>query len=313
MVTYSRNRHSLIGTRVLYWIIDQLQKLRLEYKGQATQDLFGKVEVHLNVAEIATGTHTAEVWKALKNELMVKPVKYKYKDTDDKEVAVETVIISGLKAKKGSGIISASIADYAIKYLIDFHNGYTEYQKSIALSMPSVFSQHLYELCCRWKDTGVCYLTLVEFKEIMNCTDKFERFSQLKDRVIDKAVKDINKISEWHVRYILGYNNEKKQRGRKLVTHITFFIEPKVTDKQYYYKDYVIVYNFLYSVYCNDSALKVTDWLMNNQEIVAASNVLSRVQDDVTKGKVKKHGLWNYVTAILHDLKVPADVLPARK
>ena len=93
-------------------------------------------------------------------------------------------------------------------YLIQLKNHYTEYTLDEILSMKSIFAIRIFELIqskIMYKTIPQCGLeitiTIQEIRECCNCEDKYEKFSHLKEKVIDKAVDEINKVTLYNLTY----------------------------------------------------------------------------------------------------------------
>jgi plasmid replication initiation protein len=90
-------------------------------------------------------------------------------------------------------------------FLIDLKSNYTQYSLVYALRFSSSYSNRIYELCLkRLKETKRNHisfeLTVDLFKEFLGIPDKYKQFSSLRQRVIDMAVPEINKITDIRVR-----------------------------------------------------------------------------------------------------------------
>lgn len=109
-------------------------------------------------------------------------------------------------------------------YLLQLKNHYTQYTLDEILAMKSIYAIRIFELIqskIMHKTIPGCglevTLTIQEIRECCNCEDKFEKFSHLKEKVIDKAVEEINTVTLYH----LGYEYVKTG---KTVTAIKFII-----------------------------------------------------------------------------------------
>ena len=67
----------------------------------------------------------------------------------------------------------------------------------------------------KWS-TGLTILSIDELRRVFNVEDKYPRFAELKRRVIEAAVKEVNLNSPKHIEV------EYQKRGRK-ITHVKFF------------------------------------------------------------------------------------------
>jgi plasmid replication initiation protein len=145
----------------------------------------------------------------------------------------------------------------------------------------------------------------------MNYEDKLKQIVELKRRVIEQAVKDINELSELHVSYQFAKGRRIGQVPAKVERVKFFIVDTKAANRQYYFEDYKVVFNVVAGVYDESTAMGVADWFMDNKRIVAASERLAEVRRDMREGVIKKHGAHNYMLAVLEGFGVLAALLPA--
>jgi plasmid replication initiation protein len=69
---------------------------------------------------------------------------------------------------------------------------FTMYLKRLALSLSSIYALRFYEIIKRYEKHDGFYLTVDEIREIFNLEDKYDRFSDLRRRVIETAKKEID-------------------------------------------------------------------------------------------------------------------------
>jgi plasmid replication initiation protein len=113
-----------------------------------------------------------------------------------------------------------------IPYLSQLKGSFTRYELKHIGNMTSTYGIRLYELLMQWKGTGKREIEIEWLKKQFELDASYERMDNLKRRVIDPAVKDINKHSNYAVSW------EQRKTGRK-VTHLTFsfYEKPPETEK----------------------------------------------------------------------------------
>ncbi|MCC2548948.1 replication initiation protein [Hymenobacter sp. BT175] len=127
---------------------------------------------------------------------------------------------------KGQGIIEFDLTRHVLPFLFDLKNNFTSYELAAALRLTSKYAKRVYQLCSQWKDIGETKkYDLQDFKRMLGLldekgNDKTERVSDLKSKVLDIAVKQINEHTELHVSYTL----EKKGKAFK---NIVFTVKPQ--------------------------------------------------------------------------------------
>ena len=98
-------------------------------------------------------------------------------------------------------------------------------------SFKSQYAGQLYKHIHSWRDKGFLKLTIKDLKDFLGVpdTNSYKRMDNLKKKVINVAVNEINKISEVELRY------EQEKKGR-VITHFIFIWnikkeEPKIKKK----------------------------------------------------------------------------------
>ena len=125
--------------------------------------------------------------------------------------------------KKGIGFI-AQMNPLLKPFLLNLQEKYTQYQLDSILAMKSVYAIRIFELIMKEsimkyipKEGTSILLTIQEIREACSCEDKFERISNFKEKVLDVAVKEIERTTM----YTLSYDCVKS--GRHIYA-VRFFI-----------------------------------------------------------------------------------------
>jgi plasmid replication initiation protein len=90
--------------------------------------------------------------------------------------------------------------------------------------MTSIYAIRLYELLMQWKSTGVREVEIDWLKKQFDIEDLYPDMCDLKKRVIEPAIKDINIHSDYQVSWT------QRKTGRR-VTHLTFQFGEKAPAK----------------------------------------------------------------------------------
>ena len=108
-----------------------------------------------------------------------------------------------------------------VPFLFQLKNNYTQIDLfELAKLTDSVYSLRIFLLMMQWKSSGKVYKQLDELRREFRLLDKYENTKDLRRRVIDMAVNEINEKTIYKVSY------ELKKTGRKY-THL----ELKFTEK----------------------------------------------------------------------------------
>lgn len=127
---------------------------------------------------------------------------------------------------KKNGTIRIRLDEDMKPYLLQLRDKFTQYNLISALSFKSKYSLHCYEFlkCILHSADSTCTFHSVSYvaKQLHS---PYEEFRDFRSRVLDKAVSELNEVSDIFVEY------ELKRTGRK-ITHIFFKVRQK------HYSDY---------------------------------------------------------------------------
>lgn len=133
--------------------------------------------------------------------------------------------ISSIDYLPGEGKLVLSFSFGIIPYLSQLSNEFTKYKLKHVARFESVYSIRLYELLVQWSSAGEREIEIEWLKTQFQVEEKYNRLGDLKKRVIDPAVAEINRHSNLWVRY------GQRKTGRN-VTHFQFQFGLKDQPKQ---------------------------------------------------------------------------------
>lgn len=305
-VTNARYEFSKVQKNLLYHIIDKLQH-RMNKKN------IGEVEevFEIKIKQLNSDGHYDRIIKDLE-EMRKKTVRYKI-TKDAKTWLVVTGLISAFKYEEDGNSdfnekkVKIYVSSPAIPFLCYIGSGFTVFQKTVALSLKSIFSKRIYELCCRWQDKGGFTMPLEEFREIMGVKNKFHTMSNLRRKVLDHAKKELLEHSDITFEYSLD----------RIKSRSFNFINIKINSNKIY-KDptkgntselYRKVYGYLcqvYPKYIDGTAIEITDKMAQNDQLRTFHERLERLDDDLTSGKL--NGTEHFSRLVKKILKEDYDI-----
>ena len=92
--------------------------------------------------------------------------------------------------------------------------------------LKTLHSIRLYELLSQFKKTGYRKISVEDFKFSMNCSNSYARIAELKRRVLEPAMKEINNFSDMKATY------REVKLGRKITDFEFFFSRPHEEEQQ---------------------------------------------------------------------------------
>lgn len=199
------------------------------------------VPVTITAADFAAqfGTNTDRVYAQLKealNALYARSVTLHDIDpVSGQERVTETRWISEKSYIDGTGQVQLTFTPRVIPFItrLGGKEGFTSYRLEKIGGMTSSHAVRLYELLIQYLGIGRRTIEIAWLKETLAISDEYPRLDNLKRRVIDVAVSQINEHSDIRTSYT-------QQKTGRSVTHLIFNIKPKAKptkipkiDKQY--------------------------------------------------------------------------------
>lgn len=121
--------------------------------------------------------------------------------------------VSSVQYQKNKGCVTLSFSPEIKKYLFALTQRFTSYRLVDVASLKSSYSIRIYELLMQHKSmkkTGRL-ISLDDFRKMLDIENKYAMFADLKKRVLEPSVKELNKSTDLSV----SYNTIKD--GRKIV------------------------------------------------------------------------------------------------
>jgi len=93
--------------------------------------------------------------------------------------------------KRGEGKVKLGFSPEIAPYLTMLHKRFTSYRLEEVASLRSAYAIRLFEMLVQFSETGLFVISVSDFKLRLGIEDKYDRFSNLKARVIEPAIKDL--------------------------------------------------------------------------------------------------------------------------
>lgn len=184
-LTVARYDYNVWEKRIMYKLIDLLQK---EMKKEVQLEK-SKHDVYFSFShqEIDAGFDAQKEIKKALRALRAKEIIIE----NGKEYWIGGLINWG---QDKNGKIEISINNHIVPFLTDIAKGFTAYSAVVAMALKSSYSQRLYELCSRFKDTKKWFVAPDTLREMLNLPKSYENYKNLRMRVLDAPQKELKEL-----------------------------------------------------------------------------------------------------------------------
>jgi len=115
----------------------------------------------------------------------------------------------------GGGETKLYFTTHAMPYLVHLNKSFTSYELKRISDLSSTHSIRLFELLQQFKKTGFYTVSVEDFREMLELGPSYERYSNLKLKVIDPAISELREKSG----LLIELKTEKKGRA---INRLTF-------------------------------------------------------------------------------------------
>jgi len=109
-------------------------------------------------------------------------------------------IINTIDYRKGSGEVHITFTPAVIPYVTELKGNFTKMMAHHIIPMKSKYGMRLYELCMSWMGTEREF-TIEEFRKLFGVENKYKTLKNLKARVLNPALKDIQNHTDLKVQF----------------------------------------------------------------------------------------------------------------
>lgn len=187
------------------------------------------------------------------------------------------------------GYAEVTLTDELIPFLSELQETFTMYNIENISGMKSVYAIRMYELLKQFKIFGKRKITLDWLKERLQIEGIYSAFADLKRRVIDPALKEINEHSDLSVSYNLDKQNSRKVREIEFIFHKKHMISTE-ENSEYTDEQNRILYDLKKLGLSEKQALDV---------LKEYSNCLIQQAIDITKHNIANNSIKKSVSGFL--------------
>jgi plasmid replication initiation protein len=117
--------------------------------------------------------------------------------------------------QEAQGAVALRFSQPMVPYLSQLTEQFTRYSLADVAKLKSPHAIRFYELLCQWRDAGTREVSLDWLREALQLEDRYANIRDLKRRVIEPAMEQINEHTPLNVSW------EQRKTGRR-VTHLVF-------------------------------------------------------------------------------------------
>lgn len=97
--------------------------------------------------------------------------------------------------KKNTGNIELCLSKSLTPFLVQLRSRYTKYSLSEILKLNSKAAIRLFEICQSQLYKGFFVIDIDQFKKLLDITDKYNDYRDLRKRIIEPSIKEINSLT----------------------------------------------------------------------------------------------------------------------
>ena len=188
-----------------------------------------KLEIHASDYASRFDVTKEAAYNALKNavnNLFERKFSFKeiHKDTN-KEIVVKSRWVSRIAYIDDLATLEVTFAPDVVPLITRLEKHFTSYQLKQVAQLTSKYAIRLYEFLIAWRDVGKTpVISLSEFRERLGLEiNEYQKMVNFKSRVLEPAIKQINELTDIHVKY------EQYKTGRS-ISALSFTFKHKKID-----------------------------------------------------------------------------------
>ena len=188
-----------------------------------------KLEIHASDYSSRFDVTKEAAYNALKNavnNLFERKFSFKeiHKDTN-KEIVVKSRWVSRIAYVDDLATLEVTFAPDVVPLITRLEKHFTSYQLKQVAQLTSKYAIRLYEFLIAWRNVGKTpVISLSEFREKLGLEiNEYQKMVNFKSRVLEPAIKQINELTDIHVKY------EQYKTGRS-ISGLSFTFKHKKID-----------------------------------------------------------------------------------
>lgn len=162
---------------------------------------------------VELGSHPSNAGRDL-NDAITKLFKREISFREDGfDVSTRWIQQKVIKHEDSSSIVGIRFSTPLLPFLSNLTSDFTQYPKRDIAGVNSAYTIRIYEMICQYRKVGKRVIPIKDLRKMLVLGDKYKNAADLKRRIIDSAIEEINEKSPMNVKC------EMKKTGRKY-THV---------------------------------------------------------------------------------------------
>lgn len=207
----AKSNFTRLEHRVIAMMIARLKKSDQKFKLQ---------RVYVKDLLELSGTNYDAIYERMEDvcdKLLNQQIKIRTRDESNRRVYQGFNYFETCRYVEGSGYIEARFTQSMKPFLLELKERFTMYQLQHFMKLGSAYSMRIYEILKMRGDLEHLSMTVDELREVLSCEHSYERFTDFKRHVLDRAREEIHEKTDLAFRYFV------KRKGRT-PTHVHFRI-----------------------------------------------------------------------------------------
>jgi plasmid replication initiation protein len=224
-ITFARQKNvGIVAKKIMTNVMAQIQRNDKEF--------LSYYQMHVSDV-ISENIEGESAYKQVKKAFShLTDLKWLIEDLDGSKFAFRHLLnTSDARCGYDNGKITIVLNPLLKEYFIEMAH-YTTYDLKWSMTFGSWYSMRLFEILSAYKDTGVWYVSISEYRKLMDCENKIPNVSDMTKITTEKALLELEKTNmAFTVESIFDLNH--RGRGRKPVIALEFKlkkVQPKIKE-----------------------------------------------------------------------------------
>jgi plasmid replication initiation protein len=222
-ITFARQKNvGIMAKKIMTNVMAQIKRDDKDFKSF----------YQLHITDLVDQTaHLPSVYKEAKKAFnQLTDLKWLIEDLENKRFAFRHLLnTSDAKCGYNDGTITVVLNPLLKDYFIEMAH-YTTYDLKWSMTFSSWYSMRLFEILSAFKDTGVWWVSISEYRKLMDCEDKYPEQKDLIKKTTEKALLELEPTNmAFTFKPVLDENHQG--RGRKPTIALEFILkkaQPKI-------------------------------------------------------------------------------------